>query len=263
MTPETLRQAAAGMIAARDAGGVFNRLPMALRPGSAEDGYAVQDEVIRQRGEAGQALAGWKIGCTTKVMQEMLDLDSPSGGAVLVPNVLASPASVPASTLYNPVAECELAIRLASDVPARTGGHDVASVSAHVGTCMTAIELAELRHADLEATHVGELIADDFFQRAVVLGEERDDWQALDLAAVTGTTTVNGEVRGQGAGRDIMGHPFAALAWLADALAARGQSLQAGQIVLTGSMVAAAPLKAGETAHCTIDGLGIVSLAIN
>ncbi|MBT7615384.1 MAG: hypothetical protein HN577_19505 [Rhodospirillaceae bacterium] len=119
MTPDALSKAAAIMIAARDAGGEFGRLPEDVRPITAEDGYAIQDEVIRQRAASGQALAGWKIGCTVKVMQEMLGLDGPSSGAVLALNTLNTPARIAAAGLTNPVAECEIAVRMASDVPSR------------------------------------------------------------------------------------------------------------------------------------------------
>ncbi|MBT5432167.1 MAG: fumarylacetoacetate hydrolase family protein [Alphaproteobacteria bacterium] len=263
MTPDALSKAAAIMIAARDAGGEFGRLPEDVRPITAEDGYAIQDEVIRQRAASGQALAGWKIGCTVKVMQEMLGLDGPSSGAVLALNTLNTPARIAAAGLTNPVAECEIAVRMASDVPSRKGGHNQESIAEHVGACMVSIELAELRLPQRESMAVGELIADDFFQKAIVLGREVQDWRSLDLTGARATTTVSGQYMGEGFGRDIMGHPFAALAWLADSLAARGEQLRAGEVVLTGSVVKAAPIAAGDTTNCAIECLGEVSLTLD
>jgi len=262
MTPDAIHQAAAAMIAIRDKGGPVPRLDPAIRPATDAEGYAVQDEIVRQRDAAGQPLAGWKIGCTTKEMQEMLGLDSPSGGAVFAANVHASSARFEAAALTNPVAECEIGVRLASYVPARDGGHDRDSIAGHVATCFAAIELAELRLPQREEMAVAEMIADDFFQKAVVMGPETADWRDLDFPALRGTTAVNGETRGEGLGGDVMGHPLTALAWLADALAARGTSLKAGQIVLTGSMVRAAPIASGETAICAIEGLGEASLTL-
>ncbi len=263
MTPEALAQAAAIVVAARTAGGPFGRLPEAVRPASEAEGYAVQDEAIRRRAAAGQALAGWKIGCTARAMREMLGLDGPSGGAVMEPDVHASPARLPARDLCNPVAECEMAARMARDVEPREGGHDKDSIADFVGACLVSIELAELRLPERESMGVGELIADDFFQKAIVVGDEVADWRSLELAALKATTHVSGALRGEGVGGDVMGHPFAALAWLADALAARGGLLRAGQIVLTGSIVKAAPIGAGDTAVCAIEGLGEVSLTLD
>ena len=262
MTPDAIARAAAHIVAARDAGGPVPRLPASLRPQTEAEGYAVQDEAIRRRAAAGRAQAGWKIGCTTATMQRMLGLNGPAAGAVYGADIHPSPARMAAAALCNPVVECEIAVRIAADIAPRPGGHDRESVAAHVGACMAAIELAELRLPEREHMAVGELVADDFFQKAVVLAPEMSDWRALDLARLAATTDVAGERRGEGIGGDVMGHPFAALAWLADALAARGKALRKGEIVLTGSIVQATAVAAGETAICAIAGLGQARLAL-
>ena len=158
--------------------------------------------------------------------------------------------------------ECEIGVRMASDVSHRDGGHDAGSIAAHVATCFAAIELAEMRYPERDRMGVPEFIADDFFQRAIVVGPEIADWQAVDIPAARGTTTIAGDFKGEGFGRDVMGHPFAALAWLANALHERGHQLKAGQFILTGSLVPAMPISPGETAVCAVDGLGEASLTI-
>ncbi|MGY8996720.1 MAG: 2-keto-4-pentenoate hydratase [Alphaproteobacteria bacterium] len=262
MTPESTANAAAAMIAARDTGGPCPRLDGDQRPQDQAEGYAIQDAIIAQRLDSGEALGGWKIGCTTATMQEMLGIDSPAGGAVMGGNVLTSPAEIPASTTHNPVVECEIGVRIASDVPAREGGHDANSIGEHVATCFAAIELAEMRYAERDIMGVPEFIADDFFQRGVVVGPEVADWRNVDLLSARGTTTIAGDYKGEGFGRDVMGHPFAALAWLANALHDRGHQLLAGQVVLTGSLVPAMPIARGETAVCDVMGLGGARLTL-
>lgn len=262
ISPEAIVQAAARLIAARDAGGPVARLPARLRPRTEAEGYAIQDEAIRQRRAAGRVQGGWKIGCTTAAMQEMLGLDGPAAGAVYGGDIHASPATLAAAALCHPVVECEIAVRMAAELAPRAGGHDRESVAPYVGACMAAIELAELRLPEREDMTVGELVADDFFQKAVVLGPELGDWRALDLARLAATTDVAGDRRGEGVGGDVMGHPFAALAWLADVLAARGKALKQGEVVLTGSIVAATAIGAGESAVCAIAGLGQARLTL-
>ena len=262
MTSETIADAAAAMIAARDAIGPCPRLDGDQRPQDQAEGYAIQDAIIAQRQAAGETLGGWKVGCTTATMQEMLGIDSPAGGAVMGGNILTSSAELAASATHNPVVECEIGVRMASDVPAREGGHDVSSIGDHVATCFAAIELAEMRYPDRDAMSVPEFIADDFFQRGIVVGPEIADWRKLDLESARGTTTIAGDYKGEGFGRDVMGHPLAALAWLANALHDRGQQLLAGQVVLTGSLVPAMPIAAGETAVCDVVGLGEARLTI-
>lgn len=72
---------------------------------------------------------------------------------------------------------------------------------------------------------------------------------------------INDEVAGEGTGADVLGHPFHALAWLANHLAATGQGLKAGELVLTGSLVKTVWLKAGDRVRMELDGLGVVEAA--
>ena len=262
MTPDAVARAARLLIESRDRGGPAERLPRDIRPVTLEEGYAIQDEVFRQRAAGGATHAGWKIGCTTAVMQEILGLDGPGGGAVLARSVFASPAALDAADLCNPVAECEIAVRIATDVEGRAGGHDAGSIADHVETCMVAIEIAELRLTDRGDANVAELVADDFFQKAVVKGVEKARWRSLDLASLRATTTISGALRGEGRGGDSLGHPFNAVAWLADSLAERGAVLRAGHVVLTGSLVEAVPVAAGDDVVCAVEGLGDARLAI-
>jgi len=254
--------AARHLIAQRDRFAPYERLPEALRPRDQAEGYAIQAEIGRLRSAAGRAIGGWKVGCTTVVMQEMMGLDSPAYGMVLADCILESPATVARDRTVAPLAECEIAMRIGSDVPTRAGGHDKESIAEHVEACMAAIELAEMRYADRKAMSPNEFIADDFFQRAIVLGPAVTDWQAVDLGAAKGTTTIGGEARGEGRGSDVMGHPLNALAWLADRLAEAGRPLRKGEVVLTGSIVLAAPLNPGQTAVCAVEGLGEARLTL-
>ena len=89
-----------------------------------------------------------------------------------------------------------------------------------------------------------------------MLGPAIEDWQRIDLAAVRGTTTINGVEVGSGLGADVMGHPFEALAWLANTLAGRGVTLAAGAIVLTGSVVATRWVDPGAKVDVGVLGLG-------
>ena len=102
------------------------------------------------------------------------------------------------------------------------------------------------------------LIADDFFGAGCLLGAPVVEWRDLDLGAATGRLLVDGVEIGRGRGADVMGHPFKALAWLANNLAARGRMLRRGDIVLTGSLVRVHYPAPGETVDIVIDGLGEV-----
>jgi 2-oxo-3-hexenedioate decarboxylase/2-keto-4-pentenoate hydratase len=222
MTSKQMDEAVATLIADRDANRLMDHWPASWRPASPTQAYAIQDAVHARRAATGQALGGWKLGCTTPVMQEMLGIPSPCAGGILASAIHSAPAKLPFHDFVGPMAECEVAIRLASDVPARDGGYDLNAIGDLVGACHAAMEITEERYRDRTARTAAEFIADDFFQKAVVLGPEVTNWRSVDLVGARGTTTVAGQARGEGRGGDVMGHPLNALAWLADHLASRG-----------------------------------------
>jgi 2-oxo-3-hexenedioate decarboxylase/2-keto-4-pentenoate hydratase len=134
--------------------------------------------------------------------------------------------------------------------------YDRDTAGAAVGACMAAIEVVDDRYEDYRALDVPTLIADDFFNAAGVLGAPVASWRDLDLAAVRGRMRINGAEAGTGRGGDILGHPLEALAWLANALAARGSCLRRGEFVLLGSVVETQWVAAGDRVEVEIEGLG-------
>ena len=132
-------------------------------------------------------------------------------------------------------------MRLGRPLPAAEAPFDRADVAAAVESCMAAIEIVDDRYDDFRALDAASLVADDFFSAGAVLGAPVSvpisGWSGLDLAALRGTMTINDAEVGSGTGADVMGHPFEALAWLANHAAATGRPLAEGDVVLTGSIV--------------------------
>jgi 2-keto-4-pentenoate hydratase len=118
------------------------------------------------------------------------------------------------------------------------------------------------RYGDFRSFGVPALIADFFFHAGLVLGGPVADWRRLDLAAVTGTTLVDGVERLVGRGADVLGHPLDSLAWLANRLTALGRRLEPGQIVMTGSLPLPHWTAAGEKVEVRLSGLGAVSVTV-
>ena len=236
-------------------------LPEDLRPVDEPEAYRLQDVLNAQLEAAGHGRpAGFKIGCTTPVMQAFLGIPNPCSGEVFGPTVYERHGTFVASDFLRPGVECEIAVRLnrtitPSDLPA-SGSFSRGDVAASVASCHASIEVVDDRYADYHALGTPTLIADDFFNAGEVLGPARSDWQALDLAALEGRMSINGREVGRGAGRDILGHPFEALAWLATAMARRGRTLPAGTFVTLGSLVATNWVEAGDDVLIEIEGLG-------
>ncbi len=154
---------------------------------------------------------------------------------------------------------------MARDLTAEDAPYDRQSVGDAVATCMAAIEIVDTRNAEADVAKVdaGLLIADNAMNAGCVLGSPVADWRGLDLATLAGRMIINGEIVGQGIGGDALGHPLQALAWLANNLAGRGQMLKAGDIVLTGSIVATKWLNPGDEMATVIDGLGQAEVRVS
>lgn len=218
-------------------------LPPDLIPRNEAEAYAVQFALHDRLSASGQGRrTGWKIGCTTKVMQEFLNIPSPCAGGMFETGVVHSPVSYNFDSLRRPGVECEIAVRLQRDVPRSGAPYDRQTIAPFVAAVKSAMEVVEERFVDFRdpSVNAATLIADDFFHFAAVLGPEIavDEDPDLDLAALAGQTWIDDQERGAGHGVDVMGHPFAALAWLANHLAAHDLGLKGGDIVLTGSIVA-------------------------
>lgn len=230
--------AAAALDAARRARLPAGPLPAAIAPQTLAEGIAVQHALAGLHGALPPA--GFKIGATTRRMQDYLGLAGPAAGFMVAAGLYTSPAQLVWSAFRQIGVECEIAVRLARDLP--PGPCDIAAAGAAVGDLFAAIEVVENRYGpppagDLKALGTPTLVADQVYHAAAVLGAPPADWRALDLPAMPGRFLIDGVERGNGRGADLLGHPLAALAWLAASPeAAAFGGLRAGQVVMLGSV---------------------------
>jgi 2-keto-4-pentenoate hydratase len=251
--------AAAQIIAtARRTGAPLAQLPPDLVPADEAAGYQVQralhDLLLPQTG----GLVGYKIGCTSAVMQQYLDIPHPCGGGVFARGVHDSGVTVRFGDYVRVGVECEIAVRLARNLSPDEGPFTAEWMMEAIEAYHPAIEIVDDRYVKWETMGAPTLVADDFFAAGCVLGKAVSRNRAPDLLAVKGRALVNGKDAGRGTGADVLGHPHNALAWLANHLADEGKGLHAGQIVLTGSLVKTLWLNAGDSVRMELDGLGTV-----
>ena len=233
-------------------------LPTELMPADLSEAYAIRAvfeaiETARGRG----AVAGYKIGLTTPIMQRLCGVDEPCYGAIFATEVHHRRAELPVRDYCRLGIETEIAVRLSEDLPQ---GGSVERVSGAVESCMAAIEVLEdLRH-DYKRLSAAAMVAGNVWNAGAILGTAVTDWRRLDLAAVTARLSINDREIGAGKGGDVMGNPLNALTWLADKLAVAGTPLKRGMIVLTGSMVPIQFPGPGDRALVEVEGLGTAEL---
>lgn len=261
MTPDAVERAASLIAQTRRGRIRLNPLPNDIRPPDPDGAYTVQARMNEMLTASGLGeTVGWKIGCTTPVMQEYMNIREPAYGEVFQPTLFRKHVKLRHADYVEPGVEAEIAVELSADLAASDRPWTRDSVADAVGSVMASIELVDARYADFREFDTPTLVTDNFFNAAVVLGEPNPDWRDLDLGTVTGRMRVNGEIVGEGPGSLIMGHPFEALAWLANRLADFGRHLQAGEFVTLGSVVATRWVQRRDLVEVDVEGLGEVSI---
>src|SRR3982074_1316117 len=248
--------AAKAIAAARRNHTPLHSLGPEIAPRDEAEGYriqrAVHDLLLPYLG----AMVGYKIGCTSAVIQQYLDIPPPCGGGVCARGVHDSGAALRAGDFVRVGVECEIAVRLARDLPATEAPFTAEWVAEAIEAYLPAIEIVDDRYADWQTLGAPTLVADDFFAAGCVLGKPVARTAAPDLLKVVGRAIINGVEAGRGTGADVLGHPHNALAWLANHLAADGKGLRAGEIVLTGSLVKTVWLEGGGAGGVGVGGGG-------
>ena len=243
MTTSSVRAAADLLAALRIRSGNDTKplvtLPDAVRPADVDAAYAVQAAVAeRLTTTVLGAPCGWKIGCTTAIMQEYLNIQHPCAGRLYSQRIFADSAQLHAADYFQLGLECELAVWLGDELGAGGKPHSNEAVGQAITSACVSIEIVEHRFADFTAAGTPSLVADDFFSVGCIYAQPMAiaSWDTLD--ALTGGFHVNGIAPEQtGAGSEILGHPLTALSWLADHAAAQGTVLRAGELITLGSVV--------------------------
>jgi 2-keto-4-pentenoate hydratase len=233
----------------------YDNLPGDLRPRSIGEAYAAQEVYYRLAEPVYGAVAGAKIATTTKVMQQLMGIDHPCGGAIFARTIHTSPARLRTADFVNLRIESEIALKLGADLPASGAPYTRESVAQAVAGAMPAFELIEDRKADYTKTEASSLIVENCWNGGIVIGTPKPV-ACVGLAGIPGRLTIGGKIIGDGKSED----PCATLAWLANHLAERGRGLKAGMVVITGSLIPTMSIAAGQRAEFTVDGLGDIAM---
>src|ERR1041385_2849642 len=235
----------------RRARGRYTKLPDERKPASIAEAYAAQEVYHRLAEPVYGPVAGVKVATTTKVMQQLMGITHPCGGAIFARTIHASPARIAKADFVNLRIESEIALKLGQDMPAARAPWTADSVAPFVAGAMPAYELIEDRNAVYTETNAVSMIVENCWTGGVVIGTPQPVTRR-DVAGITGRQTLNGNPVGEGQSED----PFATLAWLANLLAERKRDLKAGMVVITGSLIPTFSISASDRCVFTVDRLG-------
>lgn len=225
---------------------------------TATSAYAIQRINRDRRVRTGDAVVGRKIGLTSPGVQRQLGVDQPDFGDLWAGTAFADGDEVPIAMLLQPRVEAEVALVLGRDIDAPHA--TAADVIRATEFALPAIEIVDSRIAQWQIGLFG-TIADNASAGAFVLGADPVRLHDVRLRDAAMRMHRGDEEVSRGVGRDCLGHPLNAAAWLARTLAGMGSPLRAGDIVLTGALGPMVPARSGDRFEAGIEGLGAVSVA--
>ena len=264
MTPQDIEAEAEALFQAEVTGRQRGLISLAHPEAGLDEAYAVQAALVARKRAAGRVGIGWKIGLTSRAMQEALKITTPDSGILLDDMLFADGAVVPKGRFIQPRVEAEIAFLMGDDI----GGQDItrADVLAATEFVAPSLEILDTRilrvdPASGRARTIVDTVSDNAANAGLVLGAARHDPRGVDLRWVGAVVKRNGVVEETGLGAGVLDDPVTSVAWLIVRLARYGQGLRKGDIVLSGSFIRPIEAPSGSQFDADFGGFGRVTLS--
>ena len=264
MSPDQIIAVARALLRAEESRTQTGLLSLAHPGMTLDEAYAVQADLVALKLAQGRTRIGWKIGLTSRAMQEQLKIDTPDSGVLLDDMVFADGATVPKGRFIQPRVEAEIAFLMARDLSGPEASRDdVLQATAHVAPTLEILDTRILRTdpATGRARIITDTVSDNAANAGIVLGAGRHAVDAFDLRWVGAIVKRNGVVEETGLGAGVLDDPITGILWLVQRLARYGQGLKAGDVVLSGSFVRAVEAAPGSRFQADFGAFGQVSIS--
>ena len=264
MTPEQHQEAAEALFQAEVTGRQIGLLSLAYPGMTLDDAYGVQAALIARKVAAGLRGIGWKIGLTSRAMQEALNIDTPESGVLLDDMLFEDGAEVPAGRFIPPRIEAEIAFLMRA--PLAGAGVTREAVLAATEAVAPSLEILDTRilradPATGKARIITDTVSDNAANAGVVLGAQRHDPRAVDLRWAGAIVRRDGIVEETGLGAGVLDDPVTGIVWLVRRLASYGMGLSAGDIVLSGSFIRPIEAPPGSRFEADFGDFGRVAIS--
>ncbi|NIZ60304.1 2-oxo-hepta-3-ene-1,7-dioic acid hydratase [Sedimentitalea sp. CY04] len=264
MTPDQHAEAAEALFRAEIMGQQCGLLSLRYPGMTLDDAYAVQKALVSQKIAAGRRRIGWKIGLTSRAMQDALKVDTPDSGVLMDDMLFENGATVPTRRFIQPRVEAEIAFIMKAPL----AGADCTRADVLMATeCVApSLEILDTRiqRADAasgKARIITDTISDNAANAGVVLGVERHEVEAHDLRWAGAIVSRDGTVEETGLGAGVLNDPVTSVLWLARRMATYGQQIEAGDIVLSGSFIRPIECPPGSEISAEFGPFGSVNIA--
>ena len=237
---------------------------MSLRhPGlDLDTAYRVQDALVAHKLAAGRSQIGWKIGLTSKAMQDALEIETPDSGVLFDDMLFATGATVPEGRFIQPRIEAEIAFVMGADLGTSPSRDDVLEATEAVGPALEILDTRIFRKDPRTGTLrvITDTIADNAANAGIVLGDRRHAPDAMDLRWVGAIVSRDGVVEETGLGAGVLNDPPMGIVWLAERLATQNQAIRKGEVVLSGSFIRPLEAPPGSRIDADFGAFGQVSI---
>lgn len=229
--------------------------------------YSVSAEIFGRRCARGETPVGRKIGFTNRLIWDEYRVSSPMWGHVYKHTVtrLDEPdAHLAISHVSQPRIEPEVVLHFASAPGCAT---DEVELLSTIDWIAHGFEIVQTHFLDWKFT-LADTIADFGLHGALVVGPPRPVSGADDLVsrlrAFTITLARDGVVQAHGAGGNVLDSPLMAALHLMRVLREQQlfEPIHAGEIVTTGTLTPALPIRAGETWTTSLSGMDLPGLSL-
>jgi 2-oxo-hept-3-ene-1,7-dioate hydratase len=238
MTPAEITAAADALYQAEKSGVQTGLLSVAHPDITMDDAYAIQSALVARK-TATAPVIGWKIGLTSRAMQQALGIDIPDSGVLLDDMAFANGATIPSGRFIQPRVEAEIAFVMKTPLKGEVSRDDVLAATDYVAPALEILDTRILRAdpATGAPRRIFDTIADNAANAGIVLGDGRFDPGAHDLRRIGAVVSANGTVEETGLGAGVLGDPVLGIVWLARRMTQYGQRIEAGQVILSGSFI--------------------------
>lgn len=263
MRPEDHSAVAAALLEAEKTGKQIGLLSLRYPGMGMDDAYAIQSALMAKKLAQGRKVIGWKIGLTSKTMQYALNIDIPDSGVLFDNMRFENGCTVPQGRFIQPRIEAEIAFVMKAPLAGETvTREEVMAATAYVAPGLEILDTRILR-VDPEtgqSRSVFDTISDNAANAGLVLGDERHAVDAHDLRWTGAIVSRNGEVEETGLGAGVLNDPLTSVLWLARRMAAYGQQIRAGQVILSGSFIRPIECPPGTVIRADFGPFGSVDL---
>lgn len=258
-----LRRAAEDLLRAEATGRQIGLLSL-RHPGLDMHGaYDIQKALIEAKIAAGREVIGWKIGLTSRAMQNALKIDTPDSGVLLDDMVFANGSTVPPGRFIEPRIEAEIAFVMQAPMSGEdVTRDDLLAATSHVAAALEILDTRILRR-DPEtgvARKLVDTISDNAANAGIVLDDKRHGPASIDMRWVGAIVSRDGEVEETGLGAGVLNDPVESVLWLARRMARYGQRIEAGQVILSGSFIRPIECPPGTRIHADFGPFGTIEI---